>query len=124
MRVIKFRAWDSANAKMIQVKELRQTTERYLNNGELKYFDYPLMQYTGLKDKNGKEIYEGDILKRGDLGGEVYWQEAMSRYVIDSCSGNRQPDKALALELFPAKLFEVIGNIYENPDLLKEKKDD
>ena len=76
-----------------------------------------LMQYIGLKDKNGKEIYEGDILKiETDIIGEVVFK--------DGCFVNNSSGWGLHTYLSmptPYKIpeIEIIGNIYENPELLK-----
>lgn len=82
---------------------------RYVDDSDV---DYPsrvtLMQYTNLKDKNGKEIYEGDIIRqRGNDWGEVFEVPE-----IDFLNGWTK----LAL----SEPFEIIGNIYENPKLLKK----
>ena len=74
------------------------------------------MQYTGLKDKNGKEIYEGDIVKCHDhptdvdsATGEVYYQQGAYRVKDTIC----------ALADFGTAWTEIIGNIHETPELLK-----
>ena len=64
-----------------------------------------IMQYTGLKDKNGKEIYEGDIL-------EVYGGECIN-YLVESLYSIFYDRINTELE------YEIIGNIHENPELLK-----
>jgi hypothetical protein len=77
------------------------------------------MQYTGLKDKNGKEIYEGDIIRYGSK-----WTLAVT-YTTAWCAfelQNPYREDFADLRHERMKTYEVIGNIHENPDLLEEKK--
>ena len=116
MREIKFRAWDKHISKMIQSGIQFNNTTMTL---ECRIPSLVLMQYTGLKDKNGKEIYEGDILKFDTfsvLAVNVYDAGGWNPF-IDDC----QTDSSWH--------YMIIGNIYENPELLgggdkstKEKK--
>jgi hypothetical protein len=74
---------------------------------------YKLMQFTGLKDKNGKEIYEGDIIKSEE---PEWWSEGHTQQitVADIAALPTQcGDWSIDIDY-----YEVIGNIYENPDLL------
>ena len=111
MREIKFRAWDKDNQRLIEWDEMRMAV---LN----KYFLLELLQYTGLHDKDGREIYEGDIIDaRGqyseNLPQPVIWWD--TGWYVGYDDGKHNNVTALhALE----KPW-VIGNIYENPDLLK-----
>jgi uncharacterized phage protein (TIGR01671 family) len=76
-----------------------------------------IMQYTGLKDKNGKEIYEGDIVNWGKkINGDVYYSSG--RYWVRDFYQAYQDEVSDAFGEGLATL-EVVGNIYENPELLK-----
>jgi len=135
-REIKFRAWDGK--KMYSPDELIQfgnegiTTGYFDPSGCPKYSDHKLMQYTGLKDRAGREIFEGDILRFLDGQdcstesgfdwdeymniGAIRWSETEARYVISNLN-------MLDIDTFIDQIeeTEVIGNIYENPDLLEHK---
>ena len=83
-------------------------------------FDDPelsLMQFTGLKDKNGKEIYESDYLEdQGGNIGEVIWNQDDCSFAVNW----RDADILESLYESDSKYFEVIGNIHENPQLLEK----
>lgn len=78
-----------------------------------------LGQYTGLKDENGKEIYEGDIIQYGDIHkGIVEYSEKYAQFILKET--DNISDEYEALGEFNIIVFEVIGNIYDNKELLNE----
>lgn len=91
--------------------------DTWLNTDD--YEDIIVEQYTGLKDKNGKEIYEGDILETCCGKAEVYFDDEFLMYKIKVKHGGTMP--------FVSKKskkhfdYEIIGNIHENPELLEDK---
>ena len=110
MREIKFRAWDKVNKKWI-----KHFNVDLLNVPQMQFVE--LMQYTGLKDKNGKEIYEGDIISFGDSKTVVFYEHAkfkVKHRYDNSCY--RYYDLREASYFNKGK---VIGNIYENKELLE-----
>lgn len=78
-----------------------------------------LLTFTGLKDKNGKEIYEGDFLKDGDIITEVVFRDfAWQEKLISSPHNHRSNYFPFDYEI--RTVATIIGNIYENPELLEE----
>ena len=120
---IKFRAWDYEDLQMYDDEQIIiQGGTVFI--GKIKYIhqisdDVELMQYTGLKDKNGVEIYEGDILRLSDETNPLDYYQV--KYVENFFA----LDGELAIHIKSAyfKEREVIGNIYENGDLLKLNKE-
>ena len=123
-REIKFRAWRTVEQRMVRSNQAIATIMRkhilgYPEpgldgqggdyNGHTKETDHILMQYTGLKDKNGTEIFEGDIVEE-KVPGKVYRKTEVK--------WNRS-DLGFYFYNSGTDFIEVIGNIYENPDLIK-----
>jgi uncharacterized phage protein (TIGR01671 family) len=123
MREINFRAWDDKNKKMLHnVATGTQTLFGDAGEGKAELQDCYLMQYTGLKDKNGKEIYEGDVVEFHNIDTSVpvhrlpvVWRDDAAGFVCSNDKVSRGVDMAAGYDTIHG---EVIGNIYENPNLL------
>lgn len=129
MRQIKFRAWDKKSNKMLQ-----QTDDFTFNESGNEADDgwlwnapgIELMQFTGLLDKNGKEIYESDIVKskKGSIfiikfDSGCFWVELVKRSYEDKNSFFGDEFTCASI-MFEELECEVIGNIYENPELINQ----
>ena len=131
MRSIKFRVFDKDYRKMhIVGKDGHDSLTCW--DGKIQYYNlqngegsgehgsYILMQYTGLTDKNGKGIYEGDIIEITDhpfteMDYDGKYEVHYDKDTMELCCGN--------LLLFRMRHYaEVVGNIYEHPHLLEESK--
>ena len=120
-REIKFRAWDERGQQIIDNEELQMNCDGFAAIDE-EGTEFPMdviMQYTGLKDRNGKEIYEGDIIK-------CTVTENSADYLQIEAGDKHSVLRIISIpELYQEGLSddgEIIGNIYENPELIKETK--
>ena len=103
-RDIKFRAWNGM--KMLEPQDLSQSAFHWRWLGKE---DATLLQYTGIRDKNGKEIYEGDVLSYFGEPSVVSWNPHVSGFIAANVgAGHTWHD------------CEVIGNIYENRELIQQ----
>lgn len=120
MRELKFRAW--ANDHWTDFLPTCRTLGEYNANiidTDSNFCGRIVEQYTGLKDKNGKEIYEGDIVVNTYYDdGEMY----IILWVDDSVAFGMESLDDMELYKLPLESLEVIGNIHENPELLKKEK--
>lgn len=125
MREIKFRAWDEQTKKMVyDFKNTDRTAQLNEEGWLVKSCWHTLMQYTGLKDKNGKEIFESDVVKVYDEELRVvkfenaFWQldlidapHTLGGFGTQIESGHKP------LYRYGESHLEVVGNIYKNPEL-------
>lgn len=130
-QIIKFRAWIKKSKSMIflSATAFGDLTDNWSKN------DYSIMQFIGCLDKNGKEIYEGDILKVifcRNFGKNDVWYEQIYKIIYEMGTWGYEFNKEVILEKKRKKDKDllkdfdnfsdgvVIGNIYENSELLKE----
>jgi uncharacterized phage protein (TIGR01671 family) len=138
-REIKFRIWDKIFKNWLDYEEfyINQEGEVYLiEEREWAYQTYmhkenasdnvAICQYTGLKDKNGKEIYEGDILEcHHKTKGIVFFHDGSFRLSSDQCELNLEDICTyddLNQDLVEDNNLVIVSNIYENPELLEQSK--
>ena len=136
MREIKFRAWGKNSKEFLQDKNGYGLTLKEIQNiSDIDLWEF--QQFTGLKDKNGKEIYEGDIIEftdkwewyRGQYAIKMLFADKEEKEILKKQYDNEPMERRVVeLETFDGINFskydleqgrwEVIGNIYENPELL------
>lgn len=144
MREIKFRAWDRDDKKIYEVLSYSPKTfgldkphvgvrDIGSNDSEIKYIstNFNLIQYTGLVDKNGREIYEGDIdCEDNGFKSIVCYLERYGAYCFVPVELYKYEDYAEKVNYHygtdcyfdnarPSKYSNIIGNIYENPELIE-----
>lgn len=132
MRTIKFRVWHKKMQRMYEVLTLnfkQQMLSSPCRDGcetgidGFSFDEMELVQFTGLVDKHGKEIYEGDIIQRSTIKVPllVRWNQKEAKFDVA-----KDPDNFNATVIWYTQLieeeYEIIGNIYENPELMRGGK--
>ncbi len=133
-RKIKFRAYDKQFKKWISLDDYKKlgaiTVEndgtltltsafRFTQNMMICPEAFDVMQFTGLHDKNGKEIYEGDIISNGYEKCIVVWVKEYAGFMLKLINKEYEDKEWTNPMIDLRKDEEVIGNIYDNPELLK-----
>lgn len=125
---LRFRAWDKVNKKMYKVICLNCHRQeeiivsglygtKYIKN--IPWDNCDILQCTGLTDKNGKLIYEGDIVKDTMYKDGTICDETYLKVVRDTCIFRFEPDMVFTDLFYHHHKVEVVGNIYENPELME-----
>lgn len=134
--ISKFRVWlpNPDVERMLRVKALVFEHNKtrcvcgYAYDFYLEDEDAIIMQSTGLRDKNGKEIFEGDIVTDGEFARIVQYHQTLGFYMFDEEGNERFFSDSTTLEDFEedakivSEILEIIGNVYENPELLEVTK--
>lgn len=136
----KFRVWDKIHKKYIYCdfvgfcsvdksgKGLKKIIfrpsgiDQLLNDGKIFYAneeDVVIEQCTGLRDKNGKLLYEGDIIRHHYDYGKVEWNYHHACFMLVFNDGDNREFGEIDMD---SKLFEVIGSVHENPELLESEE--
>ena len=131
MREIKFRAWDKALKSWTNYSIYDDLLMYYYKHAECWETDqegerFILCQYTGLKDNEDREIYEGDIVKAISFArwiGVVKYSDENQAFIFDDLDKKYRGKSTVFMNQFDDG-FEILGNIYENPELLKEIAND
>ena len=123
-REIKFRAWvyNAQQQKNEMINDILSVYPKFGYSSEQGLHVLEWLEYTGMRDKNNKDIFEGDLVKRHGLFDDGIYNFTVY-YDINTCSFRLYSlDSPFIYELVAGENYEVVGNIYENPDLIKEEE--
>lgn len=123
-RELKFRAWNRniEPGEMLEPKTLQQFAAATLTEVNEKWPNIDLMQFTGKKDKNGKEIYEGDFIKENFENNFGSFQEGIGLIMwCENCSAFHARINGDGEGFVIGSDCEVIGNVHQNPEFIKHE---
>ncbi len=123
MTIPKFRVYDKVECMMITTSDYEDLSDLFciLKNDTDTGYISELMQSTGLIDKNGEEIFEGDVLLTyDDELAKVFWNDDLAGWFVDFIYEIAELSEVADIQS-GRSICEIIGNIYENPELLEEK---
>lgn len=131
----RYRAWNKATKAMYEVddimsidfgkSEISVKTLFFERTNHYDFDDVVLMQSTGLRDKNDREIFEGDVVTDGHTMGDIKNHSTLGFYMVDDNGIERFFSDDTTIEDFgedvetASRILEIIGNIYENPELVE-----
>lgn len=117
MRQLKFKAWDKTDKFMTDPFSLGS-----VNAGDGYDDEWVVLQFTGVLDKNGKEIFEGDVVSiSAGYSGDHWYEKSIAKIIYDEFEfypENPHDEYGLTYQENPWQEMTVIGNVYENPELL------
>lgn len=129
----RYRAWDKIHKTMYEVddimsidfgkSEISVKTLFFERTNYYKFDDIVLMQSTGMRDKNDREIFEGDVVTDGHTKGDIKNHPTLGFYMVDDNGVERWFSDNASIEDFgedvetAARILEILGNIYTNPEL-------
>jgi uncharacterized phage protein (TIGR01671 family) len=115
-REIKFRLW--VDGKMHYGHKACAVPEFTSSWGWTKRDKFVLQQFTGLLDKNGREIYEGDVVKDGNAQTYEIIYSNKGSFDLEVCGENILSGLSYATQIYESKYIEIVGNSFESPELL------
>ena len=117
MRIIKFRAWDGKRMYLPCISSDGKSLDIEFGEINGEFDNHPIMQYTGLNDKNGKEVYESDLVStKYQKLAKIVWEDDSACFATETVDKDVIGERMYCL----SDIEKVIGNVFENPELVNK----